>query len=293
MPHTAVKSDYLVSFDQDFKIKHAPTAPPKASPDKDTLRGFLSDLKQDLAEYQRKLYAQDQYSLLLIFQAMDAAGKDSTIAHVFSGVDPAGCHVTSFKQPNNEELDHDFLWRCTRHLPERGRMGVFNRSYYEEVLAVRVHPEYLSKQKLPKIPEDLDKLWQQRFDSIRAYEKHLSRNGTVVLKFWLNVSLDEQRTRFLARIDEPEKNYKFCSADIAERQHWKSYMKAYEAALNETSRPHAPWYAIPADNKPFARYQVAEIIIKTLEQLDLCYPTLSENERAKFADMREQLLKEQ
>jgi PPK2 family polyphosphate:nucleotide phosphotransferase len=206
---------------------------------------------------------------------MDAAGKDGTIKAVMTGINPAGCQVYSFKQPSAEERDHDFLWRIARCLPERGRIGIFNRSHYEEVLVVRVHPEYLDGQGLPSIPSDLDELWSERYDSIRDFERHLARNGTVVLKFFLNVSRDEQKRRFLDRIDEPESNWKFSKADVEERSHWNAYMHAYEAALNATSRPWAPWYAIPADDKPFMRRQVAKIVQKTLDELDIEYPKVT------------------
>jgi len=228
--------------------------------------------------------------VLLVFQAMDAAGKDSTIRAVMSGVDPAGCQVFSFKQPNSEELDHDFLWRTAKSLPQRGRIGIFNRSYYEEVLVVRVHPEYLANQKLPHRVA-LDELWQQRYESIRDHEQHLARNGTVVLKFWLNVSHEEQRNRFLSRLEEPEKNWKFSTSDVEESRRWNDYMNAYEHALNATSRPWAPWYAIPADDKPYARLQVAKIIVESLKSLDLQYPEVSVKQLKDIEDMRKQLEK--
>jgi PPK2 family polyphosphate:nucleotide phosphotransferase len=228
--------------------------------------------------------------LLLIFQAMDAAGKDSTIRAVLSGINPAGCQVFSFKQPTPEELDHDMLWRCTRRLPERGRIGVFNRSYYEEVLVVRVHPQYLQGQKLPyRNKVDPAAIWRERFASFLDYEEHLARNGTVILKFWLNVSKDEQRRRFLDRINEPNKNWKFSARDVEERSHWEKYMAAYQAVLSATSRPWAPWYAIPADNKPFMRLTVAEIIVQSLKKLGLAYPKINREEKAKFAKMRKML----
>jgi PPK2 family polyphosphate:nucleotide phosphotransferase len=220
---------------------------------------------------------------------MDAAGKDGTIRAVLSGINPAGCQVFSFKQPSAEELDHDFLWRTVRRLPERGRIGVFNRSYYEEVLVVRVHPEYLAPQRLPDPPDDLAELWRQRYASIHEHEEHLARAGTVILKFWLNVSRGEQRKRFLARLDEPDKNWKFSSGDVAERRHWDAYMEAYEDALNATSRPHAPWYAIPADDKPYMRLAVAEIVVQTLESLGLEYPKVDKAEKARFREMRKML----
>jgi PPK2 family polyphosphate:nucleotide phosphotransferase len=216
---------------------------------------------------------------------MDAAGKDGTIRAVLSGVNPAGCQVSSFKRPSAEELDHDFLWRTARRLPERGRIGVFNRSYYEEVLVVRVHPEFLKAQKLPE-PPDPETIWEQRFEAIRRHEQHLAESGTAVVKLWLNVSHEEQRQRFLSRIDEPEKNWKFSTDDVKERVHWKNYMHAYEEMLRATSRPWAPWYAIPADDKPFMRLTVAEIVAETMESLDLHYPEVSDATRARLQEMR-------
>lgn len=289
---TAVKSPYLVPADGGFKVRRAATKPPKNAPDKLACKARLAELVAEMAELQQVLYANDHRALLLVFQAMDAAGKDSTIRAVLSGVDPAGCQVTSFKSPSAAELDHDFLWRTTVALPERGRIGVFNRSYYEEVLAVRVHPEYLAAQRLHNLPKKLDTLWQHRFESIREHEKHLARNGTVVVKFWLNVSREEQKQRFLARIDEPEKNWKFNSGDIDERARWSEYMAAYEDALNATSTAHAPWYAIPADSKSYMRMVVAEIIVDTLKKLDLRYPVLPASEKKRFAEMKRRLAKE-
>ena len=215
---------------------------------------------------------------------MDAAGKDGTIRAVLSGVNPAGCQVSSFKAPSDKELEHDWLWRTSRRLPERGRIGVFNRSYYEEVLAVRVHPEYLANQRLPKkfSKGDQETIWQERFDSIRDHELHLARNGTVVLKFWLNVSKDEQKSRFMKRLTTPEKYWKFSKSDLVTRDMWDDYMKAYESLLNETSTEHAPWYAIPADNKRFMRVTVAKIILDTLKSLPLHFPQQSSEEIALF-----------
>jgi PPK2 family polyphosphate:nucleotide phosphotransferase len=238
-----------------------------------------------LRELQDVLYAHDRHSLLLIFQAMDGAGKDSVIKHVMSGLNPQGCQVFSFKQPSSEELDHDFLWRTNRSLPERGRIGVFNRSYYEEVLIVRVHPHILKAQKLPEATLG-DAIWPGRFESINRLERHLGRNGTVVRKFFLNVSKEEQRQRFLARLDEPEKNWKFALADVEERQHWDRYMAAYEDMIRNTSTPEAPWYVVPADHKWFARLVVADAIVDTLESLDLSYPTVDEHKRKELAQAR-------
>lgn len=290
VPKVHIDSPWLVPFEGGFKVSNAPTHAADA-PDKKTCRKRLSRLITEMGDLQRRLYAEDRYSVLLVFQAMDAAGKDSTIRAAFSGVNPAGFQVYSFKQPSAEELDHDFLWRSAQRLPQRGRIGVFNRSYYEEVLVVRVHPEYLVGQKLPE-SIDYGRIWDGRFESIRDHERHLARNGTVVIKFWLNVSRDEQRKRFLSRLDKPEKNWKFSSGDVAERRHWDRYMQAYEAALNATSRPWAPWYAIPADNKPFMRLCVAETIVETMRRLDLCYPVVSDEQKKDFTGMRELLERE-
>jgi PPK2 family polyphosphate:nucleotide phosphotransferase len=245
-----------------------------------------------MQDLQRILYAHDRYALLLIFQAVDAAGKDSTIRAVMSGVNPAGCQVYSFKQPTSEELDHDFLWRTSRCLPERGRIGIFNRSYYEEVLVVRVHPEFLKPQKLPD-PVESNNIWENRFESIREHEKHLARNGTVILKFWLNVSREEQRKRLIDRIDEPRKNWKFEASDFRERGFWDEYMSAYEEMLNATSRPWAPWYAIPADDKGFMRVAVAEIIVKSMKSLGLSYPDVGPEQKSQLSAMRKKLKKEE
>lgn len=287
-----VASPYLVPFDDSFRIARAPTAPGGDKPDKkDNIRALEQAVEQ-LSKLQHRLYADDRYSLLLVFQAMDAAGKDGTIRSVMSGVNPQGCQTYSFKAPSAEELDHDFLWRVQRALPERGRIGVFNRSHYEEVLVVRVNPKYLGGQRLPRHPttaEDLQQLWVERFESIRDAEQHWARSGTVVLKFFLNVSQEEQHQRFLERLDDPDDNWKFNAGDLAESDKWSSYMEAYEAALRATSRPWAPWYAIPADSKSFMRRAVAEIVVGTLAQLDLRYPTLSEEERAGLSQIRARL----
>ena len=242
-----------------------------------------------LSDLQEKLYAQDKWALLLIFQAMDAAGKDGTIKHVMSGVNPQGCQVFSFKTPSSEELDHDFLWRTMRCLPERGRIGIFNRSYYEETLVVRVHPELLEHQKLPPSLVTKD-IWQERFEDINAFERYLSRNGIVIRKFFLHVSREEQRQRFLSRLDEPEKNWKFSSADAREREHWDAYMAAYEDLLRNTSTRHSPWYVVPADNKWFTRLVVAAAVVDTLESLDLHFPKVDAEKRKDLAAARETLL---
>jgi len=243
-----------------------------------------------LAELQDKLYAQDKWALLLIFQAMDAAGKDGAIKHVMSGVNPQGCQVFSFKAPSAEDLDHDYLWRCMKCLPNRGQIGIFNRSYYEEVLAVRVHPEFLAKQKLP--PELAGKhIWEERFEDIRNFEQYLSRNGIVVLKFFLHVSKKEQKRRFLERIENPLKNWKFSANDAAERDYWDDYMECYEDLIRETATKHAPWYVVPADNKWFTRVVVAAAIIQTLDSLRLKYPEVGPDKLKELAAARAALVK--
>ena len=283
-----IAGPYLVPFEANQLPEHFTTNPPENTPDKKGCKNALKQESKQLDELQRRLYAEDRRSLLLVFQAMDAAGKDSTIRAVMRGVDPSGCQVSSFKQPSSEELDHDFLWRTSRRLPERGRIGIFNRSYYEETLVVRVHPEYLEHQRI-EIPDNLEQLWQQRFEAIRQHEKHLAENGTVIMKFWLNVSPEEQRRRFLSRLEEPEKHWKFSMGDVAERQHWDAYMHAYRQALSETSRPWAPWYAIPADDKPFMRWQVARLIRQTLERMDPRYPEVDAGAVEEFDAMRQRL----
>jgi len=257
------------------------------SMDKGEAKDLLEEGVERLAELQQRLYADNRWSVLIVLQAMDAAGKDSLIKHVMSGINPQGVQVFSFKEPSKEELDHNFLWRIARALPERGRIGIFNRSHYEEVLVVRVHPEYLKGQRLPEVLNGKD-IWHQRFDDIRAFEKHLARNGTLILKFFLNVSRDEQRKRFLDRIDEPGKRWKFSMGDVAERKLWPQYMDAYEDMIRETSTPEAPWYVIPADKKWFTRLAVAGAMADALESLKLAYPTvegaaLAELEKAKAA----------
>jgi PPK2 family polyphosphate:nucleotide phosphotransferase len=241
------------------------------------------------AELQDKLYAQDNWSLLLIFQAMDAAGKDGIIKHVMSGINPQGCQVYSFKAPSEPELQHDFLWRTTRCLPERGHIGIFNRSYYEEVLVVRVHPEILKSQKTPASLVGKN-LWEERFEDIRCFERHMARSGTVIRKFFLNVSKKEQKRRFLARLDEPAKNWKFSAADIRERQCWEDYQKAYEEMISNTSTEEAPWYVVPADNKWFTRLVVSSVVVDTLESLDLAYPEVDEAKRKELEAAKKILL---
>jgi PPK2 family polyphosphate:nucleotide phosphotransferase len=267
-------SPFLVKPDTKVLLKDYDTRYTANFHDKGEAQSKLQIGVQKLCEYQDVLYAQNTYALLIIFQAMDAAGKDSTIKHVMSGVNPQGCQVFSFKAPSHEELDHDYLWRNMRALPERGRIGIFNRSYYEEVLVARVHPEILARQQLPKLPKG-DGIWKQRYEEINNFEKYLVENGIVVLKFFLNVSKDEQKKRFLERIEQPEKNWKFAAQDVTERSHWQDYMAAYEDAFSHTSTTWAPWYIIPADRKWFTRLAVAEMICDRLKSLDLKYPTSS------------------
>jgi PPK2 family polyphosphate:nucleotide phosphotransferase len=242
-----------------------------------------------LGELQPKLFAQDRWALLLIFQAMDAAGKDGTIRHVMSGINPQGCQVFSFKAPSREELDHDYLWRVNRCLPERGRIGIFNRSYYEEVLVVRVHPELLARQNLPERLVTKE-IWKERFADINAYERYLSRNGVLLRKFFLHVSPEEQQKRFLSRLDEPEKNWKFAAADVRERRHWDDYMTAYEEMIRSTATQHAPWHVVPADHKWFTRLVVAEVVVEALESLALQFPKMDKRQRAELAAARKELL---
>lgn len=282
----APSSEYLVPYDGSFSVSESSTTPVT-----DALRHkgkHRRKSRKQLSLLQEVLAAGDRHSVLLVFQAMDAAGKDSTIRAVMRGVDPSGCQVFSFKKPSALELDHDFLWRTTCRLPERGRIGIFNRSQYEEALVVRAHPEILDYQRLPG-EINLETIWDDRLTSIRQQEEHLARNGTIILKFWLNVSRDEQKRRFLARLDDPEKNWKFAAGDVKERRHWNAYMTAYEAALNATSRPWAPWYAIPADDKPYMRARVADIIIEALQGIGLQHPTVSDEDRAEHAASRAEL----
>jgi PPK2 family polyphosphate:nucleotide phosphotransferase len=274
----SLKKNYDPAYKTDFNAKN------------DAVIKLQADIER-LANYQNILYAQNTHALLIIFQAMDAAGKDSTIKHVMSGVNPQGFQVFSFQSPSTEELDHDYLWRTTKALPERGRIGIFNRSYYEEVLIVRVHPEILKKQQLPKFPEG-NQIWKQRFQEINNLEKYLVDNGIIVLKFFLNVSKSEQKKRFLQRIESPEKNWKFSASDVQERAFWDDYMEAYEDVFNNTSTKSAPWYIIPADRKWFARLVVANIICTKLEELDLKYPKLSEEHRQQLLEAKQILEQE-
>ena len=284
---------YRITSGKKFRLKdHDPgDTGGLGSEDKPEARRMLASGVERMAELQEKLYASDEWGMLLVFQAMDAAGKDGTIKHVLSGVNPQGCQVHSFKQPSAEEIDHDFLWRTQRAAPERGRIGIFNRSYYEEVLVVRVHPQILAGQRIP--PRLVGrKVWEERLEDIAAYERHLARNGFAILKFFLNVSKKEQRRRFLERLDEPEKHWKFSTADVRERSHWKEYMQAYEEAIQATASRHAPWFVVPADQKWFTRLVVAAAIVETLEGLDLAFPKVPDSKREELALARAQLAKE-
>jgi PPK2 family polyphosphate:nucleotide phosphotransferase len=274
-------TDFQVPFNGKFKVCDSPTALSGTKMSDQSAKKALKKEVKRLSTLQDRLYAADTHAVLLVFQAMDAAGKDSTIRAVTSGVNPAGFQVTSFKTPSKQELEHDFLWRTTQALPQRGRIGIFNRSHYEETLVVRVHPEYLEHQRLPNISEHI---WQERFEAIRNYEKHLRQNGTLILKFWLNVSRKEQLNRFTRRLERPEKNWKFSGGDLKESARWQDYMDAYESMLNETSRPYAPWFAVPADNKAIMRLTVATIVNEALENLELKYPRMAQSEQDKIPE---------
>jgi PPK2 family polyphosphate:nucleotide phosphotransferase len=287
----ALARPYIVRDGRRFHLKNFDPRGPGEHRAHDGAKKFLKKSVQALSELQEKLYAQDRWGVLLIFQAMDAAGKDSAIKHVMSGVDPKGCQVYSFKSPSAEELDHDFMWRTSKCLPERGRIGIFNRSYYEETLVVRVHPEYLGHQKLPS-ELVTPRIWRERYQDINAFERYLTRNGYVIRKFFLNVSRAEQRNRFLERLDEPEKHYKFSMGDLAERERWRSYMTAYEDTIRATATPHAPWIVIPADNKKFARTVVAAAVIDALHGLNLAFPRLDSSQKADLTAARQMLQRE-
>jgi PPK2 family polyphosphate:nucleotide phosphotransferase len=289
--YLVIDSPHLVPFDGEFRIKRHDARPPKKHRNPDENDAELTALVTRMQKLQAKLMANDRRALLLVFQALDAAGKDGTVKAVTSGINPAGCEVYSFKKPSDLDLDHDFFWRTYRCMPERGRIGIFNRSYYEEVLVVRVHPELLDTQKLPDRPKHRQ-LWDERFDSIRDVERHLARNGTHILKFWLHVSKKEQKQRLLARIDDDAANWKFSGADLRERRHWDHYMAAYQDVLNETSRPWAPWYAIPADDKHYMRRAVAQIVVDALEAMDLHYPVVAPAARADMLKAKRELLRE-
>jgi PPK2 family polyphosphate:nucleotide phosphotransferase len=281
--------DFRVREDDKVDLKKWPTQIKQLYHSKKQLKNLLGERIEAMSELQSLLYASNRYALLLIFQAMDAAGKDSAIKHVMSGINPQGCQVFSFKQPSQEELDHDFLWRTTRCLPERGRIGIFNRSYYEEVLVVRVHPEFLFAQGHQEPPGE--KFWRERYRSIRDLEAHLHRSSTRVVKFFLHVSKGEQRKRFLARIDEPDKNWKFSRGDVEERGYWKEYMNAYETCLSATSTRESPWYVVPADDKANTRLIISQIVLDILKDLRMEYPRLSGAQRKELREMRKLLTK--
>ncbi len=289
-----VAKQFKISHAGEFKIKdHDPKFTAKFKKD-DSLE-ILTALKLEMESLQEQLYAANKHSLLIVFQAMDAAGKDSAIKHTMSGLNPQGCQVYSFKQPSSEELDHDFLWRHSKALPERGRVGIHNRSHYENVLVCQVHPEYILNERIASISsvEDIDDtFWQTRYESIRNFEKHISDNGTVIIKFFLNVSKEEQKERFLERIEDPLKHWKFSSADLQERELWDKYMDAYEKAISHTSFDHAPWYVIPADKKWFTRIAISQVIIDTLKSIKLDAPELTKQEQVKLAECKARLLAE-
>jgi PPK2 family polyphosphate:nucleotide phosphotransferase len=282
-------TDYRVNPGSDVDLKKRATAVRPSYRSNRQYRDMLDAHVKELGAQQELLYASNRYALLIIFQGMDAAGKDGAIAHVMSGINPQGCRVISFKHPSAAELKHDFLWRTTRDLPERGQIGIFNRSYYEEVLIVRVHPEILRAEGLTDELTDEKPIWRDRYRSIVDLERHLTRNGTRIIKFFLHLSKEEQRRRFINRIETPEKNWKFSSADIAERQYWKPYMKAYEKCLSATSTHHAPWYVVPADDKPNARLIVSRIVLDALEELRMTYPKSTAGRRRELRLLRKQL----
>lgn len=285
---------FRVTDTKNFKLSDYDTTD-TAGYQKEEAEEILADLIEQIAELQTELYAAHGYSLLIIFQAMDAAGKDSAIAHTMSGLNPQGCQFFSFKQPSAEDYDHDFLWRHYKALPERGRIGIHNRSHYENVLVTKVHPEFILKENLPGISDVKDitkKFWEKRYDSIRNFEQHLAENGTVIIKFYLNLSKDEQKERFLKRIADPEKNWKFAAGDIKERDRWKDYMAAYETAIKETSTKDSPWYIVPADKKWFTRIAVSTIILETLKSLKLKYPVLPKDEMGQLAETKAALEQE-
>lgn len=273
---------HRVPFDGQFSVRDFSCDPPAGTPSKKDLEGELDDLVNRLDKLQQRLFADERYAVLTVFQAMDAAGKDSTIRKVFSGVNPAGFRVHAFGRPSELELQHDFLQRVVTRLPERGKIGIFNRSHYEEVLVVRVHPEFLAAQHLPDV--DLKRIWDERFESIRNFEQHLARSRTVVFKFWLNVSRKEQKQRFMSRIEDADKNWKFRLGDLDDRERWDDFQAAYESMLRATSRPWAPWYAIPADDKGYMRTAVARILVETLEGVNPEFPTLDDDRRRELQE---------
>lgn len=282
-------ADFQVPPGEEFDLSKRPTEIEPIFKSKKHYHKQLNEGVEELSELQRLHYASNRYAILLIFQAMDAAGKDGAIRHVMSGVNPQGCQVFSFRQPSTEELEHDFLWRTTCRLPERGRIGIFNRSYYEEVLVVRVHPQILHSQGLPEGVIARQAIWEERYRSMVDFEAHLHRNGTRIIKFFLHLSKDEQRKRFQARIDEPDKNWKFSLADVRERKRWDDYMNAYEACLGATSTAYAPWYVVPADNKKNARMIISQIILDSMKALGMSYPTVSESRLKELQAIREEL----
>jgi PPK2 family polyphosphate:nucleotide phosphotransferase len=284
-------SDFRVLPGKKVQLEKWPTITKPLFKSKKQYEKLLDEHKRELSSLQQLHYASNRYALLLIFQGMDSAGKDGAIRHVMSGVNPEGCEVSSFKQPSAEELEHDFLWRSTCRLPERGRIGIFNRSYYEEVLVVRVHPEILRSQGLPEELRDEKNIWEGRYSSIVDLESHLYRNGTRTVKIFLHISRDEQRKRFLERIDEPEKNWKFSLADIHERKFWKQYMEAYEALLSTTSTRHAPWYVVPSDDKENARLIVSGIVLEALKEMKMTYPKTTRKRREELLSIRKELVK--
>ncbi len=290
-PKLPKTTDYCIHQGKNFHLKRFDAADTHGHHFKDEAKDVLKQGVAQLSELQQKLYAQDRWSVLLILQGMDSSGKDSLIRHVMSGINPEGCQVFSFKSPSADDLSHDFLWRTSKSLPQRGHIGIFNRSYYEEVLVVRVHPELLDKERLP--PSLVTKkMWGERFEDINALERYLSRNGTVIRKFFLHVSKDEQKKRFLARVEQPDKNWKFSEADVREREHWDDYMHAYQDMVRHTATPYAPWYIIPADHKWFAHLLVASVIIETLESLHLAYPKVDSAKKKDLHSARNLLLNE-
>ncbi len=290
MKASKIAHTYRVESGKHFRLKDFAPADTGHWKSKENAEQTLMEGIARTAELQDKLYAQDRWALLLIFQAMDAAGKDGAIKHVMSGVNPQGCQVYSFKTPSDVELQHDFLWRTTRDLPERGHIGIFNRSYYEEVLVVRVHPEILKNEKTPPALVG-KKIWDERFEDICCFERHMARNGTVIRKFFLNVSKKEQKKRFLERLDQPEKNWKFSASDVRERECWDDYQGAYEEMIRNTATEHAPWFVVPADNKWFTRLVISTVVVDTLESLDLSYPKVDDAKRKELEAARKQLVR--
>ena len=287
--HAQLARRFRVTDGPRFRLRDADPGDTAGLDSKKQARKALERSIERLAELQEKLYAQDRWAILLIFQAMDAAGKDSTIKHVMSGVNPQGCQVYSFKHPSAEELDHDFLWRCTKALPERGRIGIFNRSYYEEVLIIKVHPELVAAERIPDADANDKKFWQHRYDSINNFERHLTRNGTAIVKFFLYISKEKQRERFLDRINEPAKHWKFAASDVKEREYWDDYMEAYEECISQTSTKSAPWYVIPADHKWVSRALVAAVLTDTMHSLGLKWPKVTDEQKRSIKEAKKKL----